>query len=386
MRDYSYENDKTVMPVNAGEIWDDHEGRQWLITHIDAEGMYPIHGTRRGPGKTRECRWMRNGGGFLGFSRLKSVAKVSDAPEMEELEYGDFAIDKCQNEWLVIGDGHPITKYPIAAMRVREPRIQGFFTKQGVGLDIDIVLTKKKEGSEQGKAFEEILEREADVFVGQSPARRRNGTFSDEFISYLNSRMAKIMDSNPKLTAEEIKRGILSKSMSRDQRAQFEAACKEREERQKARRKAGRRIIQVGSHQDTMWALCKDGTLWLWGRDHWRQACPIPLACNEQEEPEPEPKAPERRVLIVTHKNNDERARLPGDKVTLVKPEHLDRLRGCEFDHLIFDEGIRFGDVEEHIGTLLWRLRNGTLESQPDFFLNSGFLSFTDIIKGRVKS
>lgn len=115
---------------------------------------------------------------------------------MEELEFGDFAVDQLENEWLVIDEGHHIVKYPIVAIKVSEPRVQGFFSVKGIGLDDDIVLTKKKQGSQQGKAFEEILEREADVFVGQSPARRRNGTFSDEFICYLKSRMERPINRN----------------------------------------------------------------------------------------------------------------------------------------------------------------------------------------------
>jgi hypothetical protein len=186
------------------------------------------------------------------------------------------------------------------------------------------------------------------------------------------------IESPGKLTAEEIRRGILSKSMSRDQRAQFEVACKENE----ARRKAGRRITQISSHQGGVWALCDDGTLWLgsYQRKEWEEMPPIPLACDVPEVPEP--KAPERRILLVTHKKNDERVRKSGDKVTLIKPADLDRLtRGCEFDHVIFDEGIRYHDVAEHLYMILLRMRNGTLESSKDFFAKSGFLSFSDVIK-----
>jgi hypothetical protein len=172
-------------------------------------------------------------------------------------------------------------------------------------------------------------------------------------------------ESPGKLTAEEIRRGILSKSMSRDQRAQFEVACKENE----ARRKAGRRIAQISSHQGGVWALCDDGTLWLgsYQRKEWEEMPPIPLACDVPEVPEP--KAPERRILLVTHKKNDERVRKSGDKVTLIKPADLDRLtRGCEFDHVIFDDGIKYSDVEEHIDELAKRIGNATTERPAGFF------------------
>jgi hypothetical protein len=168
------------------------------------------------------------------------------------------------------------------------------------------------------------------------------------------------MQSSEKLTAEEIGRGIISKPSTRIV-------------------PRDRRITQITGNSDGLWALCDDGSLWLLRIDCWTEMPPIPLACDEQEVPQ---KAPERRVLIITRKKNDERARMPGDKVTIIKPSDLDRLtRGCEFDHVIFDEGIRYHDVAEHLYMILLRMRNGTLESSKDFFVKSGFLSFSDVIK-----
>ncbi len=66
-RDYSFENDKTVLPVEVGEVWLDNHERQWLISKIIVGTIY---GIRQGTGKTRECTWMLNGGGNYGFSRL----------------------------------------------------------------------------------------------------------------------------------------------------------------------------------------------------------------------------------------------------------------------------------------------------------------------------
>jgi hypothetical protein len=169
-RDYSYENDKTVLPVKQGEIWGDDCGRLWHITHIDSEGQYPIHGERYGAGKTRECQWMRNGGGYYGFSRLKS----------------------------------PMTK----------------------------------EATAMSCASETMEEKE-------------------------------------KLTAEEIKRGILSKPTHHKTR--FDAIFEENKERWKE----GRRIIQVGSHEGVLWVLCADGTLWFREKDHWLLMPRIPLVGEE---------------------------------------------------------------------------------------------------------
>jgi len=76
-RDYSYDNDKTVMPIEVGQIWHDEHRRLWHITCIDAEEPYPIRGERVGAGKTRECRWMRNGGGYYGF-RLKEYIRFTE--------------------------------------------------------------------------------------------------------------------------------------------------------------------------------------------------------------------------------------------------------------------------------------------------------------------
>jgi hypothetical protein len=170
-RDYSYENDKTVLPVKQGEIWGDDCGRLWHITHIDSEGQYPIHGERYGAGKTRECQWMRNGGGYYGFSRLKS----------------------------------PMTKEATALSCASET-----------------------------------------------------------------------MEEKGKLTAEEIKRGIINKPMLPNE-TRFKAIFEEN----KARWQEARRIIQAGSHEGMMWALCKDGTLWHWEKDHWLLMPPIPLVGEE---------------------------------------------------------------------------------------------------------
>jgi hypothetical protein len=73
-------------------------------------------------------------------------------------------------------------------------------------------------------------------------------------------------ESPGKLTAEEIRRGILSKPSTRIV-------------------PRDRRITQISSHQGGVWALCDDGTLWLgsYQRKEWDEMPPIPLACEDLE-------------------------------------------------------------------------------------------------------
>jgi hypothetical protein len=70
-----------------------------------------------------------------------------------------------------------------------------------------------------------------------------------------------------KLTAEEIKRGILSKPTK--QRIQ----------------PVERKITQISANAGGVWALCDDGSLWFGNKDGWREFEPIPLGVREIEEP-----------------------------------------------------------------------------------------------------
>jgi hypothetical protein len=75
------------------------------------------------------------------------------------------------------------------------------------------------------------------------------------------------MEEKGKLTADEIKRGILSKpTKPRIQPVE-------------------RKITQISANTGGVWALCDDGSLWFGAKDGWREFEPIPLGVREIEEP-----------------------------------------------------------------------------------------------------
>jgi hypothetical protein len=75
-----------------------------------------------------------------------------------------------------------------------------------------------------------------------------------------------------KLTAEEIKRGILSKPTKlRIQPVE-------------------RKITQISANAaGGVWALCDDGSLWFGNKDGWREFEPIPLGVRDVDEPSSNP-------------------------------------------------------------------------------------------------
>jgi hypothetical protein len=75
-----------------------------------------------------------------------------------------------------------------------------------------------------------------------------------------------------KLTADEIKRGILSKpTKPRIQPVE-------------------RKITQISANAaGGVWALCDDGSLWFGAKDGWREFEPIPLGVRDVDEPSSNP-------------------------------------------------------------------------------------------------